>query len=86
MNPHNAPHALLSREYMVSAVVRGSPTEVLDVLMHNSANTTILGPATKVEVLGANKDEVEPGTNKEVGWQGSMMSFFVWDLSMSFYL
>lgn len=33
---------------MVSAVVRGSPVDVLDVLMHGSANTTILGPARKV--------------------------------------
>lgn len=36
---------------MVSAVVRGSPMDVLDVLMYGSANTTILGPARKVRTV-----------------------------------
>jgi hypothetical protein len=38
-------------EYMVSAVARGSPTDVLSVLMHPQSATTILGPALEVEVL-----------------------------------
>ncbi|KAG1665198.1 hypothetical protein FOA52_002599 [Chlamydomonas sp. UWO 241] len=38
-------------EYMVSASIRGSPAEVLSVLMQGSANTTILGPASIVEML-----------------------------------
>jgi hypothetical protein len=45
-------------------VVRGPPGEVLDVLMHGSANTTILGPARKVEVLECPKTEGD--TTKEV--------------------
>lgn len=54
-------------EYMVSAVVRGRPNDVLDVLMHGSANTTILGPARKVEVLECSKPD--NNTTKEVGAQ-----------------
>jgi len=38
-------------------VVRGSPSDVLDVLMHGSVNTTILGPARTVEVLQCIKDD-----------------------------
>jgi hypothetical protein len=43
--------------------VRGSPSDVLDVLMHGSINTTILGPARTVEVLQCTKDDK---TTKEV--------------------
>ena len=42
----------------VSASVRGAPSEVLDVLVNGSSNTTILGPASKVELLG-NEDQEE---------------------------
>jgi hypothetical protein len=35
----------------VSAVIRGSPTEVLRALMDPHSATTILGPALEVEVL-----------------------------------
>ncbi|KAF5830177.1 hypothetical protein DUNSADRAFT_14931 [Dunaliella salina] len=64
-------------EYMASSVVRGSPSDVLDVLMHGSVNTTILGPARTVEVLQCVKDDK---TTKEVlrieveapGWAGTM--------------
>ncbi len=45
-------------------VVHGSPKRVLDVLMKGSANTTILGPARKVEVLEFTK--VDDDTTKEV--------------------
>ena len=41
---------LLAGEYMVSASIGGSPSSVLDVLLEGSANTTILGPASKVRV------------------------------------
>ena len=33
---------------MVSAAIGGSPASVIDVLLEGSANTTILGPASKV--------------------------------------
>uniref|UniRef100_A0A6S8KGU1 Protein ENHANCED DISEASE RESISTANCE 2 C-terminal domain-containing protein n=1 Tax=Dunaliella tertiolecta TaxID=3047 RepID=A0A6S8KGU1_DUNTE len=64
-------------EYMASSVVRGSPSDVLDVLMHGSVNTTILGPARTVEVLQCVKDDK---TTKEVlrieveapGWAGTL--------------
>ena len=44
-------------EYMVSASIDGPPEEVLELLMEGSSNTTILGPASKVEVLKASKDK-----------------------------
>jgi len=58
-------------------VVRGSPSDVLDVLMNGSVNTTILGPARTVEVLQCIKDDK---TTKEVlrieveapGWAGTL--------------
>ncbi|KAI8464875.1 MAG: hypothetical protein J3K34DRAFT_525819 [Monoraphidium minutum] len=40
-------------EYMVSAVVRGRPSEALRVLLDPASATTILGPAREVEVLEA---------------------------------
>jgi hypothetical protein len=46
-------------------VVRGSPKRVLDVLMHGTTNTTILGPARTMEVLECTK--VDDNTTKEVG-------------------
>eukprot|EP00798_Chlamydomonas_sp_ICE-L_P012258 gene12258-15404_t len=62
-------------EYMVSAAVRGPPTDVLDVLMSNSANTTIVGPATMVEVLGCEtvkeqKKEILRIVMEAPGWAG----------------
>ncbi|MEW5313170.1 MAG: hypothetical protein WDW38_004759 [Sanguina aurantia] len=53
----------LGGEYMVSAVVRGRPNEVLKVLMCNQANTTLLGPAKSLEVLQENNED---GSGKEV--------------------
>ncbi len=47
----------------VTASVRGTPADVLSVLMHGSANTTILGPASKVELLECTKQNE---TTKEV--------------------
>ena len=44
-------------EYMVSASIDGPPGEVLELLMEGSSNTTILGPASKVEVLNSKKDK-----------------------------
>jgi hypothetical protein len=41
---------------MVSASIQGSPAEVLDVLLEGTANTTILGPASTVEVLQADEE------------------------------
>lgn len=43
--------------------VRGTPSDVLDVLMNGSVNTSILGPARAVEVLQCVKDGK---TTKEV--------------------
>lgn len=43
--------AMVGGEYMVSAIVRGSPQECLAILMNPLSNTTLLGPASKVEVL-----------------------------------
>eukprot|EP00878_Enallax_costatus_P008828 GHUV01009228.1.p1 GENE.GHUV01009228.1~~GHUV01009228.1.p1 ORF type:complete len:613 (+),score=153.59 GHUV01009228.1:207-2045(+) len=40
-----------TNEYMVSAVVRGSPTDVLRALLDPCSSTTILGPALEAEVL-----------------------------------
>jgi len=42
-------------EFMVSASIRGSPAEVLRVLMQGSANTTILGPASEVELMSCSE-------------------------------
>lgn len=47
-------------EYMASNIVRGSPDECLAVLMDMSSNTTILGPASKIELL-------EDGAERQVG-------------------
>ncbi len=55
----------LGGEYMVSATVRGSPADVLDVLINGSANTTILGPASRVEVL--NCQQQDDNVTKSVG-------------------
>eukprot|EP00882_Tetradesmus_deserticola_P014642 GHRQ01015578.1.p2 GENE.GHRQ01015578.1~~GHRQ01015578.1.p2 ORF type:complete len:156 (-),score=63.73 GHRQ01015578.1:692-1159(-) len=38
-------------EYMASSIVRGSPDECLAVLMDMASNTTILGPASTIELL-----------------------------------
>eukprot|EP00983_Pelagomonas_calceolata_P111990 1159839-Pelagomonas_calceolata.AAC.18 len=75
---NNAPPVLTLLPCAVSVqVVRGSPSDVLDVLMHGSVNTTILGPARTVEVLQCVKDDK---TTKEVlrieveapGWAGTL--------------
>lgn len=47
-NPDDADCA--GGEYMVSSVVRGTPADCLKVLMDHNSNTTILGPATFLEV------------------------------------
>ena len=62
-------------EFMVAASVRGTPAEVLDVLLGGSSNTTILGPASLVETLQSSSAE---DTRKETvrlileapGWAG----------------
>jgi hypothetical protein len=36
---------------MASSIVRGSPDECLAVLMDMASNTTILGPASAIELL-----------------------------------
>jgi hypothetical protein len=38
-------------EYMASSIVKGCPDECLSVLVDLSSNTTILGPASKIELL-----------------------------------
>eukprot|EP00879_Flechtneria_rotunda_P033504 GHRR01037116.1.p1 GENE.GHRR01037116.1~~GHRR01037116.1.p1 ORF type:complete len:457 (+),score=146.66 GHRR01037116.1:1129-2499(+) len=43
-------------EYMASSIVRGSPDECLSVLMDLTSNTTILGPASKIELLEAGNE------------------------------
>lgn len=43
-------------EYMASSIVRGSPTECVNVLMNPASNTTILGPASEIEILESTED------------------------------
>ncbi|GAX78760.1 hypothetical protein CEUSTIGMA_g6197.t1 [Chlamydomonas eustigma] len=67
----------LGGEYMVSASIRGSPTEVLDVLLEGTANTTILGPASSVEVLQCDEDSDQKRTVMRLvleapGWAGRL--------------
>jgi hypothetical protein len=48
-------------EYMASSIVRGSPDECLAVLMDMASNTTILGPASAIELLeDADERQVRP--------------------------
>uniref|UniRef100_A0A7R9VPK8 PH domain-containing protein n=1 Tax=Chlamydomonas euryale TaxID=1486919 RepID=A0A7R9VPK8_9CHLO len=66
----------LGGEYMVSSIVRGPPQQVCDALMTGSSHTTILGPASSVEVLETTVGE--DSQTKEVlrlvleaqGWAG----------------
>ena len=62
--PSSSPNGM-GGEYMVSAAVRGSPGDVLDVLINGSSNTTILGPASKVELLDCGCDEQEDDNVKK---------------------
>jgi hypothetical protein len=59
----------LGSEYMASSIVRGCPDECLSVLVDLSSNTTILGPASKIELL-------EDGEERQVGGQGSILCVF----------
>lgn len=43
-------------EYMVSSIVRGTPEQCLAALTHRSSTTTILGPASHVEVLSSDEE------------------------------
>jgi hypothetical protein len=54
-------------EYMASSIVRGCPDECLSVLVDLSSNTTILGPASKIELL-------EDGEERQVRGQGVLLS------------
>lgn len=45
---------------MASSIVRGCPDECLSVLVDLSSNTTILGPASRIELL-------EDGEERQVG-------------------
>ena len=71
-------------EYMVSAVIRGPPVDVLDVLLGGCSNTTLLGPASEVEVLETSEEgegeESEGRMDKEVGGMGGRpsSSLFRW--------
>jgi hypothetical protein len=56
----------LGSEYMASSIVRGCPDECLSVLVDLSSNTTILGPASKIELL-------EDGEERQVGGHGSTL-------------
>lgn len=56
----------LGSEYMASSIVRGCPDECLSVLVDLSSNTTILGPASKIELL-------EDGEERQVGGQGGAL-------------
>jgi hypothetical protein len=49
-------HEFVGGEYMVSSIVRGTPEQCLAALTHSSSTTTILGPATAVEVLSRQGD------------------------------
>jgi hypothetical protein len=49
-------HEFVGGEYMVSSIVRGTPEQCLAALTHRSSTTTILGPATAVEVLSREGD------------------------------
>jgi hypothetical protein len=54
---------ILLRDTQVSAVIRGTPGDVLRALLDPGSATTILGPALEVEVL-----ESTPG--RQVGIEG----------------
>lgn len=53
---------------MASSIVRGCPDECLSVLVDLSSNTTILGPASKIELL-------EDGEERQVRGQLMLLSF-----------
>jgi hypothetical protein len=54
-------NASAGSEYMASSIVRGSPDECLAVLMDLASNTTILGPASTIELLeDADERQVRP--------------------------
>lgn len=68
---------VIGGEFMVAASVRGSPAEVLDVLLGGSSNTTILGPASLVETLESSADTSSDTRRETVrlileapGWAG----------------
>ena len=61
-------HPSLSDQYLVSASVRGTPAAVLDVLVNGSSNTTILGPASKVELIDG--EDSPGGVSKSVSAKG----------------
>jgi hypothetical protein len=54
-------------EYMASSIVKGCPDECLSVLVDLSSNTTILGPASKIELL-------EDGEERQVRAQLLLLS------------
>ena len=60
-------------EYMASSIVRGCPDECLSVLVDLSSNTTILGPASRIELL-------EDGEERQVGraWQSGGQDLGAW--------
>jgi hypothetical protein len=63
---------------MVSTVIRGPPSLVLSVLLHGSSHTTILGPASHVEVVeslepqGLEGAEVLRLVLEAPGWAGKL--------------
>lgn len=68
----------LGGEFMVSTTIRGPPSAVLGSLMCESSHTTILGPASEVEVLQNSKGKRDKkGAGSEVrealleGFQGA---------------
>jgi hypothetical protein len=59
----------LGSEYMASSIVRGLPDECLDVLMHLGSHTTILGPASRIQLL---EDGAERQVRRLLGGQEVM--------------
>lgn len=58
-------------EYMASSIVKGCPDECLSVLVDLSSNTTILGPASRIELL---EDGEERQVREPAGWQACTAS------------
>lgn len=53
-------------EYMMSSIVKGTPAQCLAALTHSSSASTILGPATAVDVLRTDGDTQASKARKEL--------------------
>lgn len=68
----------LGGEFMVSTTIRGSPSDVLFSLMHGSSHTTILGPASVVQMLNTSSGKANSSSAvirlvlEAPGWAGTL--------------